>query len=106
MAMIAQVKLPSGELVSALGQGTWRIGEDRSRRSAETAAIRLGIDLGQNLIDTAEMYGEGESEKLVGAAIAGRRQDVFLVSKGYPHNASRPGVLEACDRSLHRLATD
>ena len=104
--MIAQVKLPSGETVPALGQGTWRIGEDRRQRATETAAIQLGIDLGMTLIDTAEMYGDGESESLVGAAIAGRRQDVFLVSKVYPHNATREGVLAACERSLRRLQTD
>ncbi len=104
--MIAQVKLPSGERVPALGQGTWRIGEDRRLQADETAALELGIDLGMTLIDTAEMYGEGASEELVGAAIARRRQDVFLVSKVYPHHATREGVIAACERSLRRLRTD
>jgi diketogulonate reductase-like aldo/keto reductase len=104
--MITQVKLPSGELVPALGQGMWRIGEDPRQKAVETAAIRLGLDLGLTLIDTAEMYGDGESEALVGAAIAGRRQDVFLTSKVYPHNATREGVVAACERSLRRLKTD
>lgn len=86
-----------------LGQGTWHMGEDRSRRSAEVAALRLGIDLGMTLIDTAEMYAEGGSEEVVGEAIAGRRDEVFLVSKVYPHNASHAGVAAACARSLRRL---
>jgi diketogulonate reductase-like aldo/keto reductase len=82
------------------------MGENLAKRSSEMQAIQLGIDLGLTLIDTAEMYGEGESEKLVGEAIAGRRQEVFLVSKVYPQNATRKGVLTACDRSLRRLKTD
>jgi diketogulonate reductase-like aldo/keto reductase len=86
-----------------LGQGTWHMGEDRSRRSAEVAALRLGLDLGMTLIDTAEMYAEGGSEEVVGEAIAGRRDEVFLVSKIYPHNASHSGVAAACARSLRRL---
>lgn len=100
------VKLPSGEQVPAFGLGTWRMGEDRRRRAAEVEALRAGLDLGIRLIDTAEMYGEGEAEKLVGAAIAGRRDDVFLVSKVYPHNATRRGAVAACERSLRRLRTD
>ena len=87
----------------ALGQGTWHMGEDRSRRAAEVAALRLGLDLGMTLIDTAEMYAEGGSEEVVGEAIAGRRDEVFLVSKVYPHNASHTGVPAACARSLRRL---
>jgi diketogulonate reductase-like aldo/keto reductase len=101
-----QVTLPSGEKVPALGLGTWRMGENRRRRAAEADALRLGIELGMTLIDTAEMYGEGGAEAVVADAIAGRRDDVFLVSKVYPHNASRKGTIAACERSLKRLATD
>jgi diketogulonate reductase-like aldo/keto reductase len=104
--MERRVKLPSGEEVAALGQGTWKMAEDRRRRAEEIAALRLGIELGMTLIDTAEMYGEGKTEELVGEAIAGLRDEVFLVSKVYPHNASRGGVAQACDRSLRRLKTD
>ena len=100
------VRLPDGETVPALGQGTWMIGEDRSQRSREISALRTGIDLGMTLRDTAEMYGDGQSEELIAEAIAGRRDSVFLVSKVYPHNASRNGVAEACARSLQRLGTD
>lgn len=89
-----------------LGQGTWRLGEDRSRRGSEVAALRLGLDLGMNLIDTAEMYGEGGAEEVVGEAIKGRREEVVIVSKVYPHNATRRGTVEACERSLRRLKTD
>src|SRR5687768_2200603 len=90
----------------ALGQGTWRMGEDPSLRDSEVEALRLGLDLGMNLIDTAEMYGEGGAEKVVGAAIAGQRERVCVVSKVYPHNATRQGVIEACERSLRRLKTN
>lgn len=100
------VRLPTGEDVPALGLGTWMIGDDPRKRADEIAALRRGLDLGMTLIDTAEMYGEGASERLVGEAIAGRRNDVFLVSKVYPHNASREGTLAACERSLKRLGTD
>ena len=100
------VRLPSGEDVPALGLGTWMIGDDLGRRADEIAALRRGMDLGMSLIDTAEMYGEGASERLVGEAIAGRRDEVFLVSKVYPHNASRAGTVAACERSLKRLGTD
>ena len=100
------VELPSGDKVPALGQGTWNIGDSRASRSEEIAALRLGMDLGLTLIDTAEMYGEGKSEELVGEAISGRRDEAFLVSKVYPHNASRKGVALACERSLKRLGTD
>ena len=82
------------------------MGEDSAKREAEVAALRLGLDLGLNLIDTAEMYGEGGAERLIGEAIAGHRADVFLVSKVYPHNASRQGAIQACERSLRRLHTD
>lgn len=96
----------AGAPVPVIGQGTWRMGEDAARRRAEVAALRLGIDLGLSLIDTAEMYGEGGAEVVVGEAIAGLRDSVFLVSKVYPHNASRQGVAAACERSLQRLKSD
>lgn len=98
--------LPSGRAMPVLGQGTWRMGHDLSTRESEVAALRLGLDLGMNLIDTAEMYGEGGAEEVVGEAIAGRREKVCIVSKVYPHNATRRGALEACERSLRRLKTD
>ena len=97
------VTLPCGEPVAALGQGTWRIGDDHARRQEEIDCIRRGIDLGLTLIDTAEMYGEGLSEALVGEAIEGRRDEVFIVSKVYPHNASRRSMTVSCDNSLKRL---
>lgn len=100
------VTLPSGRTLPILGQGTWNMGEDPAARAAEVAALRLGLDLGVNLIDTAEMYGEGGAEEVVGEAIAGRRDEVVLVSKVYPHNADRAGVAAACERSLRRLGTD
>jgi diketogulonate reductase-like aldo/keto reductase len=96
----------AGAPVPVIGQGTWRMGEDATQRRAEVAALRLGIDLGLSLIDTAEMYGEGGAEVVVGEAIAGLRDGVFLVSKVYPHNASRSGVAAACERSLQRLKSD
>jgi diketogulonate reductase-like aldo/keto reductase len=104
--MNQQVMLPNGEAVPALGQGTWQMAEDASRRGQEIEALRLGLELGMTLIDTAEMYGEGAAEELVSEAIAGLRDQVFLVSKVYPHNASRNGVVQACERSLKRLGTD
>jgi diketogulonate reductase-like aldo/keto reductase len=82
------------------------MGEDRANRQAEIAALRLGLDLGMTLIDTAEMYAEGGAEEVIGEAISGRREQVFLVSKVYPHNASRRGAVAACERSLKRLKTD
>jgi len=100
------IALPAGELVPALGIGTWRYGEDRATRADEIATLRLALDLGVRLIDTAEMYGEGRSESLIGEAIADRRDEAFLVSKVYPHNATRKGAIAACERSLRRLATD
>lgn len=104
--MVKQVFLPSGEGVPALGMGTWMIGDDDSRRDEEIATLQHGIDLGMRLIDTAEMYGEGDSETLVGEAIRGRRDRVFLVSKVYPHNAGRKSAPLACERSLKRLGVD
>ncbi len=100
------VALPGGERVPALGQGTWFMGERAHARKQEVAALQLGLDLGLTLIDTAEMYAEGGAEEVVGEAIAGRREQVFLVSKVYPHNASRRGAIAACERSLKRLKTD
>lgn len=105
-ASMRSVTLSSGERVPALGIGTWRMGESRAARAEEIATLRLAIDLGATLIDTAEMYGEGATEALVGEAISGRRDEIFLVSKVYPHNASREGAAAACERSLLRLRTD
>lgn len=100
------VTLPSGEAIPALGQGTWRIGEGRHPWAVEVAALRTGLDLGMGLIDTAEMYGNGAAERLVAEAIDGRRDEVFLVSKVMPHNATRAGTIAACEASLERLRTD
>ncbi|MET0848904.1 MAG: aldo/keto reductase [Pseudomonas sp.] len=96
----------AGVNVPVIGQGTWHMGEDPSQRSREVAALRQGIELGMTLIDTAEMYAEGGAEEVVGEAITGQRDKVFLVSKVYPHNASRKGIPQACERSLRRLDTD
>ena len=105
--MIKQViKLPGGEFVPALGLGTWRLGENPSARQEEIAALRLGIERGATLIDTAEMYGDGSSEELVCEAVRGRREQIFLVTKVLPRNASRKGTLAACEASLRRLGTD
>lgn len=100
------VRLPDGTEVPALGQGTWRMGEGQRTRGEEADALRLGIDLGMTLIDTAEMYGEGSSEQVVGEAIRGRRDAVTLVTKVYPHNATRTGTPAACERSLRRLRVE
>jgi diketogulonate reductase-like aldo/keto reductase len=105
-ATVRTIKLPSGEAMPVLGQGTWGMAEDTRRRADEIAALRLGLDLGMTLIDTAEMYADGAAEKLVAEAIAGRRDEVFLVSKVLPNNASRRGTIAACERSLRRLGTD
>lgn len=104
--MMRTVALPDGEAIPVLGQGTWGMGEDPGRRADEVAALRRGLDLGLALIDTAEMYGDGAAEELVGRAIAGRRDDVFLVSKVLPHHATRQGTVDACQGSLRRLGTD
>jgi diketogulonate reductase-like aldo/keto reductase len=101
-----QITMPDGTSVPALGQGTWRMGEDSTRQAEEQAALLTGIDLGMTLIDTAEMYGEGRTERFLGAALTGRRQDVYLVSKAYPQNASRKKLPLACEASLMRLKTD
>jgi diketogulonate reductase-like aldo/keto reductase len=100
------VTLPDGERVPALGQGTWRMGENPRAHKDEVAALRLGIELGMTLIDTAEMYGEGGAEKVVADAIEGQCDRVFVVTKAYPHNASRTELPKACDRSLKRLRID
>jgi diketogulonate reductase-like aldo/keto reductase len=98
--------LPNGREIPVLGQGTWNMGENRSEARQEIESLRAGLDLGMTLIDTAEMYAEGGAEKIVGEAIRGRRDGVFLVSKVYPWNASRKGTIEACDDSLSRMGTD
>jgi diketogulonate reductase-like aldo/keto reductase len=103
---IRSTPLASGELIPVLGQGTWGLGESPSERAEELSTLRLGLDLGMTLIDTAEMYGDGASEGLVAEAIAGRRDEVFLVSKVLPSNATRHGTIEACEHSLKRLQTD
>ena len=100
------ITLKSGTTIPALGLGTWHMGERNGAAKDEIAALQLGLDLGLKLIDTAEMYGEGGAEEIVGQAIAGRRDEIYLVSKVYPHNASRSGVIAACERSLKRLGTD
>jgi diketogulonate reductase-like aldo/keto reductase len=100
------MRLPDGTEVAALGQGTWHMGEARSDRAREAAALRLGLDLGLSLIDTAEMYAEGGAEEVVAEAIAGRREEVFLVSKVYPHNAGGRKLEAALDRSLRRLRVE
>jgi diketogulonate reductase-like aldo/keto reductase len=100
------VRLPDGERVPVLGQGTWRMGENENARTDEVAALRLGIDLGMTLIDTAEMYGEGGAEKVVADAIEGQRDRVFVVTKVYPHNASCTKLPKACERSLKHLRID
>lgn len=106
MSTISTTTLPAGDKVLVLGQGTWKMGEDHRRRADEVAALRLGMDLGMTLIDTAEMYGSGGAEKVVAEAIAGRRDEVFIVSKVLPSNASRQGVKTACERSLRNLRAD
>ena len=100
------VALSDGTRIPVLGQGTWRMGESKSARVNEVAALRLGIELGMSLIDTAEMYGDGEAEAIVAEAIHGQHQDVFVVTKVYPHNALRVELPKACERSLKRLRID
>lgn len=106
MKPVPTTLLPSGEAVPVLGQGTWAMGADRRARKAEIATLRLGLELGMTLIDTAEMYADGGAEKVVAAAIAGRRDDVFIVSKVLPEHASRRATIAACEHSLKRLKTD
>ena len=100
------LRLPSGGELPVLGQGTWGMGEDPSAHASEVTALRHGLDLGLGLVDTAEMYGSGGAERVVGEAIRGRRDDVFLVSKVLPHHADRQGTVSACEDSLRRLGTD
>ncbi|HEX3741282.1 MAG TPA: aldo/keto reductase [Terriglobales bacterium] len=103
--LIRTAQLPSGEAVPVLGQGTWGLAEGKHERDQEIRALRLGLELGMSLIDTAEMYANGETEKLVGEAIHGHRDETFLVSKVLPQNASRTATIAACERSLRRLKT-
>src|SRR5579862_79539 len=100
------VRLPNGDTMPAYGQGTWHMGENRRIAADEEAALKLGIELGITLIDTAEMYGNGVAEEIVARATAGSRERLFIVSKVLPYNASQKGVIEACERSLKRLKTD
>jgi len=104
--MMAAVPLPSGEAIPALGIGTWHLGQGRHPEAVEIEALQAGLNLAMTLIDTAEMYGDGASERLIGRAIDGRRDDVFLVSKVLPHHATRHGTIAACESSLRRLGTD
>lgn len=104
--MMRSVALPDQTAVPCLGQGTWRMGEDRNTRADEIAALRAGVEQGMSLIDTAEMYGDGATETLLGNALAGLREQVFLVSKVYPQNAGRGQIEKACEASLRRLRTD
>jgi diketogulonate reductase-like aldo/keto reductase len=106
MTDIPQVTLPNGEKMPAYGQGTWHMGENRMRFADEVAAVKFGIELGIPLIDTAEMYGHGAAEEIVAEAAKGRRDELFIVSKVLPYNASLTGTIEACERSLKRLKTD
>src|SRR4029078_13527716 len=103
---IKTVLLPSGARVPAFGLGTWKMGDEPAKRKEEIATLRLGLELGATLIDTAEMYGDGRSEQLIAEAIEGKRDQAFLVSKVLPTNASRRGAIAACERSLRRLKTD
>ncbi len=98
--------LPSGAALPVFGIGTWRMGESRARRGQELEALRYALDLGYPMVDTAEMYGNGVAEEIVGEAIAGRRERPFIVSKVYPHNATRAGTIAACERSLRRLGIE
>ncbi|WP_024311491.1 aldo/keto reductase [Sinorhizobium medicae] len=103
---IPTITFPDGRKVPLLGQGTWRMGENRAGAADEVRSLQAGLDLGMTLIDTAEMYGDGAAERIVGEAIKGRRGDAFLVSKVLPSNASRTGTLAACERSLRNIGTD
>ncbi len=100
------LELPSGQSIPVLGMGTWQMGEQTKYRQHEVDALCHGLDLGLSLIDTAEMYGEGGAEEVIAQVIKARRASVFLVSKVYPHNASKQGAIAACERSLKRLKTD
>ena len=100
------LEIGGGDKVPALGLGTWMMGERARDAAGEIAALKLGLDLGMSLIDTAEMYGDGGAEEVVRQAMSGRRDAVFLVSKVLPQNASRKGTVKACEASLKRLGTD
>ena len=104
--MIPTLELPGGHHIPVLGVGTWNMGEKRSRRAEEIAALQTAVDLGMTVVDTAEMYGGGAAETLIAEAIADRRNDIFLVSKVLPHNATKRGTVAACEASLRRLKTD
>ncbi len=106
MSIDKTVTLPDGTQLPALGQGTWYMGDDRNAEQEEIATLRRGVELGMTLIDTAEMYGSGRSETLIGKAIKGIRDQVFLVSKVYPHNAGGRNLVSSCEASLKRLGTD
>src|ERR1700761_5866098 len=106
MFPMRSVKLPSGAQMPVFGIGTWRMGESPRRRDGELDAIRHALDLGYPMIDTAEMYGDGEAEEIAGKAIKGRQQRPYIVSKVYPHNATRTGTVAACERSLKRLGIE
>ena len=106
MIPVPKTTLPDGETIAQLGLGTWTMGEQARKRKDEVTALRLGIDLGMTVIDTAEMYGNGGAEEVVGEAIAGRRDSVYLVSKVLPSNSSAKGTVAACERSLKRLKVD
>jgi diketogulonate reductase-like aldo/keto reductase len=106
VSRVPNVSLPSGQAVPQLGQGTWAMGESSRKRKEEVAALRLGLDLGMTLIDTAEMYANGIAEEVVAEAIEGRREEVFLVTKVLPENSTSAGTIAACERSLKRLRTD
>jgi diketogulonate reductase-like aldo/keto reductase len=106
MFAMRSCKLPSGAEMPVFGLGTWRMGESARRRAQELDAIKYGLDLGYPMIDTAEMYGEGGAEEIVGEAIAGRPTRPYIVSKVYPHNATRAGTVAACERSLKRLGLE
>src|SRR6185295_15008535 len=105
MFLMRSCKLPSGAAMPVFGLGTWRMGESGRRRADELDALKYGLELGYPMIDTAEMYGEGVAEEIVGEAIKARAKP-YIVSKVYPHNASRAGTVAACERSLKRLRTD
>ena len=105
-ATIPSLRLPAGIDMPAYGIGTWRMGESARVRAAEVNAVRHGIESGVTLIDTAEMYGDGEAESIVADAVGARRDETFIVSKVLPSNASRRGTIAACERSLKRLTTD
>jgi diketogulonate reductase-like aldo/keto reductase len=99
-------RLKDGTIVPALGLGTWRLGENKSKRAQEIAALQTGIDLGLTLVDTAEMYASGGAEEVVGEAVAGRREQVYIVGKAYPYHATVEGLRKACEASLRRLRID